>query len=220
MTEVTGLDDFNDQIAALEDSLAGTQVVAGAFADAMSQMRVTIADTGRQVSDLSNGIGRGLRGAFDGVIFDGMRLSDALHSVGESMIRSAYSSAVNPVARQLGSLVSSGLETAVGAMLPFEKGGSFAQGRVMPFAKGGVVTSPVNFPMRGGAGLMGEAGPEAIMPLTRGADGSLGVRAESGARPVQVVMNISTPNPDSFRRSQGQIATQVGRALARGQRNR
>ncbi|MDE9447754.1 phage tail tape measure protein, partial [Xenorhabdus bovienii] len=39
------------------------------------------------------------------------------------------------------------------------------------------VNSPTLFAFAKGAGLMGEAGPEAIMPLTRGADGSLGVRA-------------------------------------------
>jgi phage-related minor tail protein len=58
------------------------------------------------------------------------------------------------------------------------------------------------------------------MPLSRGADGKLGVRAESGARPVSVVMNVSTPDADSFRRSQGQIAAQLGRAIGRGNRNR
>ena len=41
--------------------------------------------------------------------------------------------------------------------------------------------SPTLFPMRGGAGLMGEAGPEAIMPLARGADGKLGVRRVAGS---------------------------------------
>ena len=90
----------------------------------------------------------------------------------------------------------------------------------MPFASGGVVSGPVRFPMRGGTGLMGEAGPEAIMPLSRGSDGRLGVRTEGGGRPVQVVMNISTPDVDGFRRSGTQVAAQMSRALGRGQRIR
>jgi phage-related minor tail protein len=77
------------------------------------------------------------------------------------------------------------------------------------------------FPMRGATGLMGEAGPEAILPLARGADGRLGVAGPGGgAGPVQVVMNITTPDVQGFARSQTQIAAQMGRALARGQRNR
>ena len=91
----------------------------------------------------------------------------------------------------------------------------------MPFANGGVVSSPTTFPMRGGTGLMGEAGPEAIMPLTRGADGKLGVRSDGGGgSPVTVVMNISTPDTAGFQRSQSQIAARMSQALSRGARNR
>jgi len=48
------------------------------------------------------------------------------------------------------------------------------------FAKGGVFDGPIMFPMRDGMGMLGEAGPEAIMPLARGSDGSLGVRVAGG----------------------------------------
>jgi phage-related minor tail protein len=89
----------------------------------------------------------------------------------------------------------------------------------MPFALGWVQSGPVTFPMRGGTGLMGEAGPEAIMPLTRGADGRLGVQAQGGGA-VHVTMNITTPDVVGFQRSQSQIAAQMARALGRGQRNR
>ena len=58
---------------------------------------------------------------------------------------------------------------------PLALGGVLSGGNIMPFARGGVVNRPTLFPMAKGAGLMGEAGPEAIMPLTRGPDGKLGV---------------------------------------------
>ena len=73
--------------------------------------------------------------------------------------------------------------------------------------------------MRGATGLMGEAGPEAIMPLSRGGDGRLGVRAEIGARPMHVTINISTPDVQGFQRSQSQIAAEMSRLMARGRRN-
>lgn len=220
MAEINGIDSFTDQVSALEESLAGAQAVASSFAGEMQQIRTTMADTGREVRTLSNGVSRGLRGAFDGLVFDGMKASDALQKVGQSMLSAAYSSAINPVTQHLGKIVGSGLESVIGGALKFADGGSFSQGRVRPFAHGGVVSSATTFPMRGGTGLMGEAGPEAIMPLSRGADGKLGVATDGGARAVNVVMNITTTDVAGFQRSQGQIAAQVGRALSRGQRNR
>jgi len=217
MDELDGLD---QQIEALETSLGGAAVVAAAFDNELRGMRATIGETGREVGVLSRGISRGLRSAFDGLIFDGLKLSDAMRGVAKSMIDAAYAAAIRPVAKHFGGLLATGVEGLIQGAMPFEQGGGFSQGRVMPFARGGVVSGPVSFPMRGGIGLMGEAGPEAIMPLARGADGRLGVRQAGGGSAVNVVMNITTPDAEGFRRSQSQIAAQMGRALARGQRNR
>ena len=63
----------------------------------------------------------------------------------------------------------------------YAHGAAFRHGNVVPFASGGLVGGPTTFPMSGGrTGLMGEAGPEAIMPLRRGPDGSLGVQMHGG----------------------------------------
>lgn len=70
--------------------------------------------------------------------------------------------------------------------LEFANGGVFDQG-VQKFANGGVVSQPTYFNM----GLMGEAGPEAIMPLKRGRDGKLGVAANDNGGAVTVVQNFS-----------------------------
>lgn len=59
-------------------------------------------------------------------------------------------------------------------------GNVFGPSGLVPFARGGVVTRPTIFPFANGVGVMGEAGPEAIMPLKRGADGRLGVEAGGG----------------------------------------
>lgn len=219
MDDVDGLDGFDDQIAALERSLGGAQAVAAAFDGELVRMQSTIADTGRDVGLLTSGFSRGLRRSIDELVFDGEKLSDSLRGLGQSMLNTVYSTAMRPVTNHLGGLLASGVESLISGATPFANGGAFTQGRVMPFARGGVVSSPVTFPMRGGVGLMGEAGPEAIMPLSRGPDGRLGVRNEGG-RAVSVVVNVSTPDVEGFRRSQSQIAAQVTRALGRGQRNR
>ncbi|MBL4927553.1 phage tail tape measure protein [Fuscibacter oryzae] len=217
---MTQIEDVQDQIAALEATLTGTSSVVGAFEGELSRLRESAVYTGREVGALSSGIGRGLRGAFDGLVFDGMKLSDALKGVAKTMIDTVYSIAMKPIQNAAGGAIAQGLAGLLGGIMPFAKGGAFAQGRVMPFAKGGVVAAPTNFAMRGATGLMGEAGPEAIMPLARGADGRLGVQASGGARPVTVVMNIQTPDVQGFQRSQSQLAAQAQRMLARGQRNR
>ena len=71
-------------------------------------------------------------------------------------------------------------------------GGAWQGGsQINAYANGGVVGGPTFFPMTGGkTGLMGEAGPEAIMPLKRGPNGKLGVQAEGGSQ-GNVVVNQS-----------------------------
>lgn len=76
----------------------------------------------------------------------------------------------------------------LGGLLGSADGNAFSRGRVTAFASGGIVSSPTVFPMANGAGIMGEAGPEAVMPLSRGADGKLGVKGGGG---VSVPISIS-----------------------------
>jgi phage-related minor tail protein len=91
---------------------------------------------------------------------------------------------------------------------------------VVPFARGGIVDRPVLFPFARGVGLMGEAGPEAIMPLRRTRDGRLGVEASGGGRVLAptLVFNIATPDPDAFRKSEAQLGAAAHRMLSRAAR--
>jgi len=196
---------MQEQLQALEAQMGSSVSMVAAFDGELSRMRETMIFTGREVNTLSSGISGGLRKAFDGLVFDGMKLNDALKSVANTIVDTVYSIAIKPVTGALGGLLAQGVAGVMGAG--------------MPFANGGIVGAPTTFPMRGGRGLMGEAGPEAIMPLARGPDGRLGVQA-GGGRAVNVVMNITTPDVQGFQRSQSQVAAQVSRALSRGQRNR
>ena len=220
MTDRDGFDDLQERGEALGDSLGDAATMAAAFDSQMKRISAAFEETGKDVATLERGMSRGLRKAFDGVVLDGMSLSGALDVLKNSLIQTAYAAAIKPVTDHFGGMLANTVGGLVKGILPFADGGSFGQGRVMPFANGGVVSGPTTFPMRGGTGLMGEAGPEAIMPLARGADGKLGVRTQGAGRAVNVVMNISTPDVQGFRRSQGQIAAQMSRALGRGNRNR
>uniref|UniRef100_UPI0040474B74 phage tail tape measure protein n=1 Tax=Yoonia sp. TaxID=2212373 RepID=UPI0040474B74 len=219
MSGLDQIDALDSEVNALERTLGDATTMTAAFESQLRDIQGTLGETTRDLGNLERGFSGGLRRAFDGLVFDGLKLTDALGVVAKAMVDTAYSAAINPVMQQFGGLLANGVNAAVSGMMPFENGASFSQGRVTPFAKGGVVSGPTTFPMRGGTGLMGEAGPEAIMPLSRGADGALGVRAQGGGT-VNVTMNISTPDVQGFQRSQGQIATQMARAMGRGQRNR
>lgn len=102
------------------------------------------------------------------------------------------------------------------------KGGAWLDG-VQMFAKGGafangLVTSPTAFGMAAGnLGLMGEAGPEAILPLSRTSDGSLGVKAiGSGgtASATQVLIQQTIAVPDSGGGASTKDMQAVGQAYA------
>ena len=200
-------------------TLAETSALVSGFDSELRRMRTAIAGTGRDVASLEKGLSRGLRRAFDGVAFDGMKLSDALSTVARSMVNTTYNAVMKPVADHFGGLISQGVGSLVQGILPFANGAPFSQGKVMPFAQGGIVSNATAFGMRGGMGVMGEAGPEAIMPLARGPDGKLGVKGGGGGG-TTVVMNITTPDLQGFQRSQSQIASQMSRALNSGNRNR
>ncbi|SCY58416.1 phage tail tape measure protein, lambda family [Paracoccus tibetensis] len=202
-------------IERLDDDLAQSARMAAAFEGELSRLRQSMAYTSREVGSLTSGLESGLRRAFDGLIFDGGKLSDALRGVGRALVDSVYGIAMRPIE---GALASGLAGMVTGAMTPFAAGGAFQQGRVTAVG-GDVVGQATGFPMRGGIGLLGEAGAEAIMPLRRGADGRLGVAAAGGGRAVNVTFNISTPDVAGFQRSQSQIAAQMSRLMAQGERN-
>lgn len=162
---------------------------------------------------LAQGFSTSLGAAFTSVAVKGKGLGDVVESLGTRLSGMALNMALKPVEQGIGTLMSGVL-----GLNGFAQGGVIADGRVMPFAKGGVVSAPTYFPLASGAGLMGEAGAEAILPLARGADGGLGVRMQGAAATGSVVVNISTPDPGAFRRSDAYVSGLVSRAVARAQR--
>lgn len=99
-----------------------------------------------------------------------------------------------------------------GGLFGSADGNVFQNGRIKPFANGGVVNKPTIFPMANGTGLMGEAGPEAIMPLTR-KNGKLGVQ---GSGITVNVINQSQSQIETRQRDNGSfdiIVKRVNQAL-------
>lgn len=158
-----------------------------------------------RISKLSDGVGTALAKALRGAVAEGGSLKSVLAEVSESLAQLALKAAFAP----LGDLVSSALNGLYQATNP-------AVGGVTAFAKGGVLASPTYFPLGQGFGLAGEAGAEAVMPLTRGADGRLGVATGGGA--VNVTFNVTAQDARSFARSEAELSAMLLRAVKRGRR--
>lgn len=94
------------------------------------------------------------------------------------------------------------------------KGGAWQSGQRFAFASGGIVDRPTLFPHRRGVGLMGEAGPEAIMPLKR-IGGYLGVRAVGGGVTVNVIDQRSGGEPVQTREEKGPDGRRLVQVLVR-----
>ena len=161
-------------------------------------------------------MGMSFTSAFEDAILDAKKFSEVLQALERDIARIILRTAVTgPAGEAIAGAVSGGMRSimgsfsssapgnsqgvqiysspsAVGPPLPSANGNAFWGGNVIPFANGGVVSSATMFPMARGMGVMGEAGPEAIMPLQRGADGKLGVRAGGGGQGGVVINQTIT----------------------------
>ncbi|MEO1775652.1 MAG: hypothetical protein AAFS07_11945 [Pseudomonadota bacterium] len=177
----------------------------------------------RAIEDLGN--------RFAGAIRQADSFADALKNIGIELLNIAAQGlgGAGPLAPLLGSVLptlfagpgfgdlggfASGLggsisTTGTAPALTFANGGVIASGRVTAFARGGIVDGPTVFPMANGVGLMGEAGPEAVIPLSRGPDGKLGVKG-GGSNSYQVVVNVEGVATTEI---VSEIEERVGRAL-------
>jgi phage-related minor tail protein len=140
-----------------------------------------------------------------GALIDGKSFRSLLGDIARSFADIALKAAIKPFGDLLGGMVGN-----------LFAAGNPGLGNVTPFAKGGVIAAPSYFPLRNGLGLMGEAGPEAIMPLQRGPDGRLGVAGGGGE--VHVTFNVQAQDARSFARSEAEVSAMLLRAVRRGAR--
>ncbi len=176
----------------------------------------------KDADTLAQRFGNTMTSAFSSAVVRGKGLNDTINSIGLRLSSVALNAALKPLSEGL----TSGFEGlfkgigSLGSSLLSSTTASVGEPmNILPFASGGVVSTPSYFPMEEGTlGLMGEAGSEAIMPLSRGTDGRLGVALHGAGGASPVVVNIATPDAASFRRSQAEISATLARAVARGQK--
>lgn len=142
-----------------------------------------INDEIEKTDDFAATLGLTFASSFEQAILAGSKFSDLLQSIAQDILKLFIRKQVTePLANQLGALFKGF------SLLGSADGNAFDRAGVTAFARGGIVDRPTIFPFANGTGLMGEAGPEAILPLTR-RGGRLGVSGGGGT--VNVTQNIS-----------------------------
>jgi len=165
-------------------------------------------------------IGNTMKDAFGNAlmsIVDGTKSAkDAFKDMARAVLKQAYELLViKPLMNSLfGESGGGGFFSSIASAFTGGKanGGVFGQsGEVTAYANGGVVSGAQMFTHQGGYGVMGEAGPEAIMPLKRGKNGKLGVQSEGGQQPVVIHQNFnfSANGDDSVKRIIQQEAPKI-----------
>lgn len=189
----------NGANAALDDYIESNRKVAGqtkeAFSNAFSSMEDSLVDfcvTGK--------------GGF----------SDMATSIIKDLVRIQIRAAMTGIFKQVqGSGLFGSIASGVSSLFASANGNVFQSAGLHAYANQ-VVSRPTLFPFAKGVGLMGEAGAEAIMPLTRSSSGKLGVVAQgSGAGTVNVTVNIASDGTSSTKTNSSQQNASIGNALGR-----
>ncbi|WMS41699.1 phage tail tape measure protein [Acuticoccus sp. MNP-M23] len=184
--------------------------------DALRDSAVIAAEIADTLTVSASSFSRVLRAGLKDAVIEGRGLNEVLRSAALSLSNRALTTGLRP----LTNLVSNGLNAVGGKLAGAAVGALSGAGtKVVPFAEGGVIGAPTAFGLGGGrTGLMGEAGREAILPLARGTDGRLGVAMEGQGSGPRVTINVTTPDAESFRRSEAQMTAMLARAVGRGRR--
>ena len=161
----------------------------------------------QQMESLQQSIAETIGDGFMSMVDGTKSVKDAFKDMARDIIKQLYEVLV--VQRLVNSI-----KGFLGGSGLFANGGAFSAGRqIQAYANGGVVGGPTYFPMSGGkTGLMGEAGPEAIMPLKRGRGGKLGVSVEGNSGSVNVVNNINVTggsDPAAIRAEVAKLMPQI-----------
>ena len=185
--------------------------------DLLSKQNELLIQNFERMKQLANDIKDAFANAFTDLIIRGKSvkevLLDLLQTLAELLFKAGTQQLFNNFGNILGGLLT-GSPTSTGtagAVQIAALGKVFNNGSVTPFASGGIVKSPTLFDV----GLMGERGPEAIMPLRRGSDGKLGVASSGNGGNVynfNAVINVEGGSSGNAA-ADDQLAKRIGKQL-------
>ena len=155
--------------------------------------------------DLANTISSSMETAMMSMVSGTKSVKDAFREMALDIVKHLYKVlVVQQMIQSIGGMIPGPIGKAMSTYGQADGGAWSGGSQIQAYANGGVVNSPTLFGMSGSkTGLMGEAGPEAIMPLKRGSNGKLGVQMEGGGNQSTVVnqtFNFSANGDESVKR--------------------
>lgn len=230
-TPTEKLEQMRESMMFLADAFYAGKISAEQFSEAASTALGSIPEEANKATDameeFSKQAARNIQDAFADFLFDPFKdgVDGMLKSFGDVIKRMI----ANAVAADLGKrifgkagggegdgLLGAGLDW-LGNLFANANGGVYTTPGLSALS-GRILTGPTIIPMARGGILAGEAGPEAIMPLKRGADGKLGVSSGGGGHNINVY--VTGTNAADVRRAAGQGAREGLAALSGAQRYR
>jgi phage-related minor tail protein len=199
------------QINILAEAYTAGEIGVKLYTDALAGLILAEEEVKEQTASMSEAIGTVAADAVDNFASSILDLSKG----GKDAFKKFANSVIQDLARiiiqtQILNAISG---TSFGSFLgltPSAKGNAFANGAIQPFANGGIVSSPTLFGFGGGnVGLAGEAGSEAILPLSRGSNGNLGVEST-----VNVNVTNNTPATVDVQQQGNDIQIVIGQVAS------
>ncbi len=212
----TPIERYNIELQKLDELLKNGAISFETYQRAVKQANDDLNDLGKKgnnvFKDLESailGFGKQSTDAFvDFVSGAKVSFEDLAMSILKDLAKMAlYMTVTKPLFSWLGGFMP--------GVTPSADGNIFTGGNIKAFANGGIVGGPTLFPMANGTGLMGEAGPEAIMPLQRTPSGKLGVIAQGGGGTNNVTVNVNVDSGQSSTQSDSQQANMLGGYVAK-----
>jgi hypothetical protein len=205
-SRMRGRDIIELERLAREANISSVEELKSRYKETLKELREA-----EKLRTIADGIGDAFGRAFEDMAFGAKKASEAIGDLAMEVARLVMRQTItqplawaisdyfygmmNPAAMNASNVRFQESLSASNIYMGSALGNVFNRGRIVPFAYGGIINYPTMFPMSGGqTGLMGENGPEAVMPLRRTSRGRLGVETAGGSNIPVVNVSVQVNN--------------------------
>lgn len=187
-TESAGLEEQRQDMELLSKALQAGVISEKQYLEAVTARLNLVGQKTKEAKSFAEEFGLTFSSAMEDAIVKGGSFSDVLQGIAQDLARIVLRKSVTePLGDALSKLDFGSLFSSI---LPSAQGNVFSGAPALSAYSNTVVSQPTVFPFAKGIGLMGEAGAEAIMPLTRLANGDLGVGVKGGGGVDRITIRL------------------------------